>query len=131
MNESIRVTAEPVAEFLARFKSADDIAAECRKRGIKARPRCLFECALAELIRSEFPHMGFVRVDPDNNWFLRPEDRNPYVSVGRFENVGSDDDCEMPTVAAEFAEAFDDGEYEDLFLPGLTGWSDEEEDEGC
>lgn len=107
--------------FLESFKTPEEIAAECRKRGIKGVPQECCHCIVAELLMSEFPDKypkGSIQVVPNPSY---DDDRDNEGEV----QIYSDDKCLaifiLPPEMNRFALAFDEGQYPDLIKESPNG----------
>lgn len=105
--------------FLESFNTPEEIAAECRKRGIKGVPQYGCKCIIAELLKSEFPE----RFEDGNGVAIVPGgSRSDYGEVvvtkpgGGF--VG---EYILPSAANDFAMAFDEGKFPDLVKESPNG----------
>jgi len=105
--------------FLESFKTPQEIAAECRKRGIKGVQHKCGECIIAELLKSEFPE----RFENGNEVLVLPDDGRSdegEVLISR-RGAGFVAEYILPLVANDFAMAFDEGDYPDLIKESPNG----------
>lgn len=101
--------------FLESFNTPEEIAAECRKRGIKGVPLRCGECVVAELLKSEYPERfeNGMRVD------IHPR-RYQQTGVVHLSRNGCDE-LVLPSAFNQFAMAFDECQYPDLIKESPNG----------